>query len=261
MTWDAALPQLKTDPRFTNSPLHVNQQLHLFHDHVGQLRAKHLQSLHALFDSYAPSLAALFSTLPLSSLRVSLPVTKLGLDDSALEHEFEVWQRERTTAARKAFDEMLAENAFVEFWGRLGKIGGEGVEGGVKMDDDDLPEDEGEAGGGRVDMKALAKSVDVGEMEKVLKVGCTRTRVPRLVLTTCQERQTIHCFRSCSRAAGTVASGRALKFLCLGETLLIHLFAGLLITVGCSQALRALNPIVPIYLHSVLYAMYHTSSC
>ncbi|KII94772.1 hypothetical protein PLICRDRAFT_99110 [Plicaturopsis crispa FD-325 SS-3] len=169
MTWDAALPQLKTDPRFTNSPLHVNQQLHLFHDHVGQLRAKHLQSLHALFESYAPSLAALFSTLPLSSLRVSLPVTKLGLDDSALKHEFEVWQRERTTAARKAFDEMLAENAFVEFWGRLGKIGGEGVEGGVKMDDDDLPEDEGEAGGGRVDMKALAKSVDVGEMEKVLK--------------------------------------------------------------------------------------------
>jgi hypothetical protein len=54
-------------------------------------------------------------------------VTKLGLDVRSLEHEFEKWQRERTGEARKAFDEMLAENSFVEFWGKLKKIGGEGV--------------------------------------------------------------------------------------------------------------------------------------
>lgn len=64
---------------------------------------------------------------------------------------------------------MLHENSFVDFWGRLGKIGGEGVEGGVKRDDNG-DEDEGEAGGGNVDMKKLAKSVDITEMEKVLKV-------------------------------------------------------------------------------------------
>lgn len=65
---------------------------------------------------------------------------------------------------------MLAENSFVEFWGRLGKLGGEGVDGGVKADD--LGEDEGEGGGGKVDMKALAKKVDLEEMEKVLRVSC-----------------------------------------------------------------------------------------
>jgi transcription elongation regulator 1 len=43
------------------------------------------------------------------------------------------------------------------------------VEGGVKRDDNG-DEDEGEAGGGNVDMKKLAKSVDITEMEKVLKV-------------------------------------------------------------------------------------------
>ena len=44
------------------------------------------------------------------------------------------------------------------------------VEGGVKADDEGKAEDEGEGGGGKVDMKALAKTVDVAEIEKVLKV-------------------------------------------------------------------------------------------
>ncbi|KAI0322431.1 hypothetical protein OF83DRAFT_1093237, partial [Amylostereum chailletii] len=78
------------------------------------------------------------------------------------------WQRERAHDARQAFDEMLRENSFVEFWGKLGKIGGEGVDGGVKRDDT-IGEDDGEAGGGNVDMKVLAQSVDLRDMEKVLK--------------------------------------------------------------------------------------------
>ena len=168
MTWAAALPQLKTDPRFRNSPLPPNLQLHLFRGYVGHLRSKHMNGLYTLFGSYTPTLATSFSALPLSSLLASLPVTKLGFDIKGLESEFDKWQRERTREARKAFDEMLAGNSFVEFWGRLGKIGGEGVDGGVKADE--IEDDEGEGGGGKVDMKVLAKSIDVGDMEKVLKV-------------------------------------------------------------------------------------------
>ncbi|KAK0486950.1 hypothetical protein EDD18DRAFT_1192549 [Armillaria luteobubalina] len=167
MTWESAIPQLQTDPRFRNSSLPVDQMLHLFHTHIGHLRGKHIKSLHTLFESYAPSLATDFKSIPIASLLSSLPVTKLGYTANILEHEFEKWQRERTFDSRKAFDDMLSENSFVEFWGRLGKIGGEGVEGGVKADD--TGEDEGEGGGGKVDMKALAKNVDVREMEKVLK--------------------------------------------------------------------------------------------
>jgi heat shock protein beta len=99
----------------------------------------------------------------------SLTVKKLGYDAEALEREYRKWQRERATQARKDFDQMLSENSFVEFWGRLSKMGGEGVDGGVKADD--LGEDEGEAGGGKVDMKALAKAIHVDEMEKVLKAS------------------------------------------------------------------------------------------
>ncbi|KAH7914371.1 Hsp90 protein-domain-containing protein [Hygrophoropsis aurantiaca] len=166
-SWNSILPQLRTDPRFVNSPLPLNHQIHLFQAHMNQLHAKHLNSLYHLFQAHAPSLATPFSTLPLESLLKSLPCVKLGLDIRNLESEYEKWQRERTHEARQAFDEMLNYNSFVEFWGRLGKIGGEGVEGGVKADE--VGEDEGEGFGGKVDMKALAKNVDISDMEKVLK--------------------------------------------------------------------------------------------
>ena len=141
----------------------------MFQGHVNQLRAKHLDNLHALFLSNASSLATQFTALPVSSLLSSLPATKLGYDVFKLEQEFDNWQLTRTTGAREAFNDMLQENSFVEFWGRLRKIGGEGAEGGVKRDEDE-DEDEGEGGGGNVDMKKLARSVDITEMEKVLKV-------------------------------------------------------------------------------------------
>lgn len=81
-----------------------------------------------------------------------------------LEEVYQRWQRERTQDARRAFDEMLNENAFVEFWGRLGKIGGKGIDESIKADD--IGEDAEE----NVDMKVLAKTVDLKEMVKVLRV-------------------------------------------------------------------------------------------
>ncbi|KAF8655281.1 hypothetical protein AX16_003180 [Volvariella volvacea WC 439] len=168
LSWDEALLQLQRDPRMQHSPLPLNQQLHLFHSHQSHLRTKHLNGLYALFEAHAPTLATSFSTLPVSSLLTSAPSSRLGYDVGMLENEFKKWNRERTQRARKEFDEMLSENLFVEFWGKLRKIGGEGVEGGVRADGDG-DDDEGVGGGGKVDMKALAKNVDVEEMEKVLK--------------------------------------------------------------------------------------------
>lgn len=137
--------------------------------HMEYLRSKYIKGLHILFEAHAPTLATQFTELPISTLLSSPPVVKLGYHSRGLEQEFDKWQRERTQESRKAFDEMLSENSFVEFWGRLGKIGGEGVDGGVKADV--IEGDDGEGGGGKVDMKVLAKNVDVADMEKVLKVG------------------------------------------------------------------------------------------
>ncbi|CAK5262727.1 unnamed protein product [Mycena citricolor] len=169
MTWDVVVPLLSADPRFQLSPLSTGTQRGLFNAHVNHLRSRHMASLHALFEQQAPSLVTEFDALPLSELLDAPPVTRLGFDVRALEDEFSRWRRQRTSDCRKAFDEMLAENAFIEFWGKLRKIGGEGVDGGVKADEEGMNEDEGAGGGGKVDMKVLAKSVDVAEIEKVLK--------------------------------------------------------------------------------------------
>lgn len=167
MTWESVQPQLRRDPRFVNSPLSHNQQVHLFHAHVNGLRTKQLAGLHALFESHTPALNSSFTALPVASLMTSVPINKLGYDIDQVEREFEKWQRERTHEARLAFNQMLNENSFVEFWGRLGKIGGKGVDASIKYDDigDDGDEEQ-------VDMKALAKTVDLKEIVKVLKVGC-----------------------------------------------------------------------------------------
>jgi hypothetical protein len=166
MTWESAVSQLRKDPRFTKTQLVVNQQLRMFHDHVGNLRAKHLTNLHGLFESHAPSLATSFTSLPLDSILSSLPAAKLGFSDTDLRDEYEKWQRVRNTSARKAFDDMMSENSFLEFWGRLGKIGGKGLDETIQNDDIGEEDDDGE----RVDMKKLAKAVDVTDIRNVLKV-------------------------------------------------------------------------------------------
>jgi transcription elongation regulator 1 len=157
-----------TDPRFNNSPLPLNRRVHLFHAHISHLREKQTSNLCGLFEAHAQSLSTAFDALPLDSILSSAPVTKLGYDTEQLEQAFDRWQRERAAAARVAFDEMMSENSFVEFWGRLGKIDGESINNGLQIDGDDIGE--GGDAGEKVDMKALAKTVDMREMEKVLKV-------------------------------------------------------------------------------------------
>ena len=104
----------------------------------------------------------------------------------SLRNEFETWQRRRFTAARSAFDTMLSENAFVEFWGRVGKMGltdqdekarlgkvvfaDENAAGTGAMEVDEEEDGmEGEGGGGKRDLQTLAKGVDVKKVERVLK--------------------------------------------------------------------------------------------
>ena len=117
----------------------------------------------------------------------SPPVSKLDMGERELKREFDDWKSDREREAKDAFGDMLKENSFVEFWGRFGKMAKRGdldepesLEdskdattgslGDVKFDDEGLEEDEGEGGGGRADLKALAKSIDIREIERVLKV-------------------------------------------------------------------------------------------
>jgi hypothetical protein len=121
-----------------------------------------------LFEQSTPTLASRFTELPIDSLIVSPNVQKLGYDIDQLEDEFRRWQRERYTEARRAFGEMLSENSFVEFWGRLSKMQDVTLEQGLQVASEDIGEDDEPAS--KLNMKALAQTVDIGEMVKVLKV-------------------------------------------------------------------------------------------
>ncbi|KAG9093775.1 hypothetical protein FRC06_011378 [Ceratobasidium sp. 370] len=200
LSWDAALSTLDSDPRFRHASqvLPSGAQRAMFVAHIDHLRSRYLLQLHALFEAHSTGLDMPAEALP-NSVRRGLPSVKLGFArdqedskaveggdntededdedkpsrgavlDRGLADEYARWQRARGVEARLAFDAMLGENSFVEFWGRLAKMGGEGVGGGVPVEEDDEDEGEGEGGGGKVDMKALAKNVDVSEMEKVLQ--------------------------------------------------------------------------------------------
>jgi hypothetical protein len=114
-----------------------------------------------------------------------LPVTKLDFTRSQIEREFEKWQSERYKIAQREFEELLGENNFLEFWGKVRKsaittetvarnvassdgLDKKGME--VKIENDDLIGEEDEDASA-VDMREMAKTVDVTEVERVLKVS------------------------------------------------------------------------------------------
>jgi len=85
--------------------------------------------------------------------------------------------------ARREFEELLGENNFLEFWGKVRKsaitnqiiarnvapndqLDTKGME--VKIENDDLIGEEDEEASA-VDMRQMAKTVDVSEVERVLK--------------------------------------------------------------------------------------------
>lgn len=130
--------------------------------------------MHALFAAHAPALKTKFSDTSFASIRASLPARNLRLDSNsdALEAEFEDWSRARVAQAERDFQDMLDENAFVEFWGRLKKMQERG-EGGMKVEvgaEDLAGEEANEEDRENIDLKTLAKGVDVQEIERVLKV-------------------------------------------------------------------------------------------
>src|SRR6266508_2030975 len=118
-----------------------------------------MDSLHALFDANAPSLDTPCSALPLQTILSSSPIAKLRFDACRLAAEFQSWQQGRFVVAHQAFDDMLAENSFVDFWGRL-RQKANGVDNHLTFENNDIGEIEDE----KVDMRALAKGIDLHDM-------------------------------------------------------------------------------------------------
>ncbi|WFD41431.1 hypothetical protein MPSI1_000058 [Malassezia psittaci] len=84
---------------------------------------------------------------------------------TTLEREYQAWDRQRHERARAEFFEMLKENAFVDFWGRLQKEKEQHAKDAddirIAEDDDMDPEEKS--------IYDMASHVDISEMEAVLR--------------------------------------------------------------------------------------------
>lgn len=158
---------LQNDPRFQHPSLPPFEKQRLFNEHLLRLSSKRSGALFNLFDTHTPDLQTPFDKVYPEI--VDDPVVKrLDLAPSALEDRWNAWKRTKETAARQAFDELLGENSFVEFWGKMRKktLDAKALE--VK-EEDEMEEGEGMGEGGSADLTAMGRQIDLDEIKAVLR--------------------------------------------------------------------------------------------
>ncbi|WFD04345.1 hypothetical protein MOBT1_003052 [Malassezia obtusa] len=187
LAWEDARQLLSRDERFAPSGirdvLSDETKRVFFDEHVQHLQDKRRDQLARLFAKHttdergAEQLAVDMDSV-LALVRHDEDFNNAGLRrfvgedagahrslNTSLEREFQEWDRWRHERARAEFVEMLKENAFVDFWGRLRKEKEQHAHAPedmqIKEDDDIDPEG--------VSVFDMASHVDLAEMESVLK--------------------------------------------------------------------------------------------
>ena len=142
----------------------------LFDEHMEHLRGKRRDLLAKLFAKHAQDALQTGGDVILPLVRAdpayiesALPRfvgdTHQGQQHTTLEAEFDAWDQWRHAQARREFQDMLRENAFVDFWGRLQKRD--------KSEADTIDEDDE---GTMVSLLDMASQLDIQAMESVLKM-------------------------------------------------------------------------------------------
>lgn len=166
VTWDEILPVLSQDRRFAHPALRDGDRQRLFEAHVARIRKHKSDALASLFAAHS-ALDTPFEQV-YEAIADDPLVQRLGLAPAALEERFSVWRRARDAEARAEFYDLLRENNFVEFWGRMrNKVLDEAAASLKEQEERD--EGEGLGEGGAADITALAKQVDLGEIKTVLR--------------------------------------------------------------------------------------------
>ncbi|KAH8915141.1 hypothetical protein BT69DRAFT_1252051 [Atractiella rhizophila] len=166
LTWEDALPGLKKDPRFEGTSLRPTEKIELFNRHIEGLKSKRSDAVEKLFETHAPSLDTTFETV-FPQISDNPAVTRLSLTPPQLEENFNAFQRRRLLFAKQDFEQLMGENSFIEFWGRIQKDKSDKEAAKKVLDEEGL--DEEEYGETQVDLGAMAKSVDLKDIHKVLQ--------------------------------------------------------------------------------------------
>ncbi|WVW83765.1 hypothetical protein I302_105786 [Kwoniella bestiolae CBS 10118] len=169
--WTEASQFLSSDPRFNNPSLGPRDKQRLFSTHIDRLSSKRSNELHTLFEKFTPTLDTAYDTVYPNIVDDPL-VKRLGLQGDNLENQWKSWLRSKESDGRKEFDEMLGENSFIEFWGKMRKKTLDEGAMGVKRDDqfaeaEGMDEEEEEEG--KKDITDMARQIDLNEIKSVLR--------------------------------------------------------------------------------------------
>ncbi|KAH9815375.1 hypothetical protein DFH28DRAFT_967705 [Melampsora americana] len=192
VTWEETHRSLEKDPRFPQTKsLSLSNLKRIFSAHTASIYEKRLSALESFFQDQAPSLATPFSVVEkklltlidensddsgqssLSPEQLLIITTVNRLIDSknrtrglqTIERYYDDWKQKKETRAREEFEEMCGESAFIDFWCRMKKSGKEDEVGNKTIGDDGEEEEEDEV----VDLREMAKTIDLSEIEAVMK--------------------------------------------------------------------------------------------
>lgn len=203
------MPLLERDPRFRSQALSLGDKHQLFGAHLAHLTRKRLAALHAAFAANTDSLATRFADVH-AKVADDAAVRRMHLAPDALEDEYERWQREQNDGARRAFFELLKENAFFIFWAGQKKAEKRERTKGFGMEDaDDDSGDEGDEGGGKASLKDMASQIDMREVESVLRVSPLGSPASSGLLGADQRLPLPLCSRTAGTRSGTMSQRSA----------------------------------------------------
>lgn len=172
VAWNDASRFLSTDPRFNHPSLMLGDKRRLFEQHISRISAKRSNALHDLFAANTPQLDTPYDEVYPKIIEDPI-VQRAGLDVHSLEDRWNTWKRHRETEARTEFNQMLGENSFVDFWGKMRKKQTDEAAAKVMKDQED--EEDAEEEQDR-DLSELAQQIDLKEVKAVLRVclsfGC-----------------------------------------------------------------------------------------
>ncbi|WWC70304.1 uncharacterized protein I206_104254 [Kwoniella pini CBS 10737] len=174
ITWSDASQFLSSDSRFNNPSLHPRDKQRIFSQHIERISSKRSNELHQLFESNTPSLDTKYDDVYPKIVEDPI-IKRLGLQGDNLENQWKIWLRNKESIARREFDEMLGENSFIEFWGKMRKKNLDENALNVKIDDqfaeaeglrDIVGEDDDNE---KKNINDMAKQINLSEIKSVLR--------------------------------------------------------------------------------------------
>lgn len=186
-SFEEVTDKLKGDPRWGGSKMNSFTRQNLLAEHIEKLMGKKKDSLYKIFQRLAPSLEDAKEEIILPLVRHDFEYERLRLDEfleqeeGGLSSEWKKWLRQREHQARLDFDQMLKENSFLDFWGRLkaeaqrkNEAQEDQAKKALELDVKNQTEEEEEEAS-RTTLVEMANQVDLEEIHSVLR-GDTRYR-------------------------------------------------------------------------------------